>query len=86
MQDHADIARIVITLAAKKADKPLEQVSEQSHFIDDLEFDSLDMMDFTMELEEEFELSVPDEEAQKLMTVGQVINFVMSRKQLAPAK
>ena len=53
-----------------------EQVTPDAKFIDDLGADSLDTVELVMAFEEEFEIEVPDEEAEKLTSVGDVINYV----------
>ena len=53
-----------------------EQVTPDAKFIDDLGSDSLDTVKLVMAFEEEFDIEVPDEEAEKLTSVGDVINYV----------
>ena len=53
-----------------------EQVTPQAKFIEDLGADSLDTVELVMALEEEFGIEVPDEQAEKLQTVGDVIKYV----------
>lgn len=53
-----------------------EEVSLESSFVDDLGADSLDTVELVMALEEEFETEIPDEEAEKITTVQQAINYV----------
>ena len=53
-----------------------EEVTEEASFIDDLGADSLDTVELVMALEEAFELEVPDEEAEKLTTVGAAIKYI----------
>jgi len=52
------------------------QVTEGAKFIDDLSADSLDTMELVMALEEEFSLEIPDEEAEKITSVGDAINYI----------
>ncbi len=52
-----------------------EQVTPQASFIDDLGADSLDTVELVMALEEEFGVEIPDEEAEKLVTVGDAIKY-----------
>jgi len=55
-----------------------EQVTPEANFIDDLGADSLDQVELVMALEEEFGTEIPEEEAEKLQTVGAVITYVDS--------
>ncbi|OQX52268.1 MAG: acyl carrier protein, partial [Candidatus Aminicenantes bacterium 4484_214] len=61
-----------------------DQVTEDASFIDDLGADSLDTVELVMALEDEFDLDIPDEEAEKLTTVGKAIDYVL--EQLAKKK
>ena len=56
-----------------------EEVSNESSFVDDLGADSLDTVELVMALEEEFECEIPDEEAEKITTVQQAIDYINSR-------
>ena len=78
-QRKSEITRRVIELAAEQAAVPASQVVPQSHFINDLNFDSLDTMEFTMEIEDEFELAVPDEDVPTLDTVQKVVDYIASK-------
>ena len=53
-----------------------EEVSNQSSFVDDLGADSLDTVELVMALEEEFECEIPDEDAEKITTVQQAVDYV----------
>jgi acyl carrier protein len=53
-----------------------EKVTESASFIDDLGADSLDTVELVMALEEEFECEIPDEEAEKITTVKQAIDYI----------
>lgn len=52
------------------------EVTDEAHFIDDLGADSLDTVEMVMALEEEFGIEVPDEDAEKIQTVGDVIKYI----------
>lgn len=52
------------------------QVTETAKFVDDLSADSLDTMELVMALEEEFSLEIPDEDAEKIASVGDAVNYV----------
>jgi len=53
-----------------------EEVTKEASFVDDLGADSLDTVELVMALEEEFECEIPDEEAEKITTVQQAIDFI----------
>jgi acyl carrier protein len=53
-----------------------DEVSEDAAFVDDLGADSLDIVELVMALEEEFGVSIPDEQAEKIKTVGDAVDFI----------
>jgi len=55
-------------------------IKNESSFVDDLGADSLDTVELVMALEEEFECEIPDEEAEKITTVQQAIDYVLAHK------
>lgn len=57
-----------------------EKVTDTASFIDDLGADSLDIVELVMTMEEEFELDIPDEDAEKMRTVGDVIGYINGKK------
>ncbi|HBE79352.1 MAG TPA: acyl carrier protein [Firmicutes bacterium] len=58
-----------------------EEVTEQASFVDDLGADSLDIVELVMALEEEFDLEIPDEDAEKIATVGDAVNYIKENGQ-----
>lgn len=68
------VEKIVIEQLGVKA----EEVTKEASFVDDLGADSLDTVELVMALEEEFETEIPDEDAEKITTVQQAINYVTS--------
>jgi len=57
-----------------------EQVTLKARFIEDLGADSLDTVELVMAFEEEFGAEIPDEQAEKLLTVGDVINYIKGKQ------
>ncbi|MDU1411607.1 MAG: acyl carrier protein [Clostridium sp.] len=56
-----------------------DEITMESEFIDDLGADSLDLVELIMALEEEFDMEIPDEDAEKITTVGDVVDYIKSR-------
>ncbi|WP_142414440.1 acyl carrier protein [Hathewaya massiliensis] len=56
-----------------------DEVTMEASFVDDLGADSLDVVEFIMALEEEFDIEIPDEAAEKVTTVGDVVEYIKSR-------
>ena len=57
-----------------------ENVTENATFVDDLAADSLDIVELIMRVEEEFEMEIPDENAEIIATVGDVVNYIKENK------
>ncbi len=55
-------------------------IKNDSSFVDDLEADSLDTVELVMALEEEFECEIPDEQAEKITTVQQAVDYILANK------
>ena len=70
------VKKIVIEQLGVKED----EVSNSSSFVDDLGADSLDTVELVMALEEEFECEIPDEEAEKITTVQQAVDYINTNK------
>jgi acyl carrier protein len=71
-----DIKEVVVEQLSVDA----AEVKEDSKFIEDLGADSLDVVELVMALEEKFDIEIPDEEAEKILTVKNVIDYVESKK------
>ena len=76
MAERSEIAERIIEIVAEKMDKPKDEISEAKSFINDLGADSLDTVELMMDIEDEFDLSIPEEEAQKIQTIADAINYV----------
>lgn len=57
-----------------------EHVKKEATFVDDLSADSLDIVELIMAIEEEFELEIPDSDAEKIVTVGDVVDYIKDKK------
>jgi len=56
------------------------EVTEQASFQEDLNADSLDLVELIMEMEDRFKVKIPDEEAEKIVTVGNAVDFVLAHQ------
>ncbi len=70
----------VIDIVASQLGVDKEKVSIETSFVNDLGADSLDTVELVMELEEEFDINIPDDAAEKIQTVGQAIEFIESKQ------
>lgn len=66
----------VKSIIAEQLGVKKEEVTDQAKFIDDLGADSLDTVELVMALEEEFGIEIPDEDAEKMVTVGEAIKYI----------
>ncbi len=69
----------VIEIVSDQMGVDKSEITRDTSFVNDLNADSLDTVELVMEFEDEFELSIPDEEAEKIQTVGQAIDYIRER-------
>ena len=74
-----EIAQKVIGMVAERMDADEAQISDETHFVNDLQADSLDMAELVIDLEEVFGTQISDEDAQQIQTVGQAIKYIQER-------
>lgn len=74
-----DIAAKTKAIIAESLGVSIEEVTENASFITDLGADSLDTVELIMALEEQFGIEIPDEDAEKIQTVGQVIEYIKNK-------
>lgn len=72
MKEFEKIKEIIVEQLGAEED----EVKMESSFINDLGADSLDIVELVMALEEEFDLQIPDEDAEKIQTVGEAVDYV----------
>jgi acyl carrier protein len=74
-----DIFDRVKKIVVEQLDVDPEKVVSSASFTDDLAADSLDIVELVMALEEEFEIEIPDEDAEKILTVQEVVDYINSQ-------
>lgn len=74
-----DIMAKVKGVVAEKLNVGEDQVTTDAKFVEDLGADSLDQVELIMALEDEFELKIPEEEAEQLVTVGAAVDYIVSK-------
>jgi acyl carrier protein len=73
-----EIEAKVIDIVAEQMGVDKAEITRETNFANDLNADSLDTVELVMEFEDEFETSIPDEEAEKIATVGQAIEYIVA--------
>lgn len=67
----------VIEIVSEQMGVDKSEIARETSFINDLNADSLDTVELVMEFEDEFDMSIPDEEAEKIQTVGAAIDYIV---------
>jgi acyl carrier protein len=75
----AEVESKVKKIVAEQMGVSEDEITHETSFVNDLNADSLDTVEMVMEFEEEFEMNIPDEEAEKIQTVGQAIDYIKKR-------
>ena len=75
-----EIQAKVIQIISEQLGKDVPEIKMSSHFIEDLDADSLDTVELVMALEEEFDIDIPDEAAEKITTVESAVDFIVESK------
>ncbi len=72
------IEKKVIEIISEQMGADKSEISRETSFINDLNADSLDTVELVMEFEDEFDMSIPDEEAEKIQTVGAAVDYIVN--------
>ena len=72
-----EIKEKVIKIVGEQMGVDKSELTLDTSFVNDLNADSLDTVELVMEFEDEFELSIPDEEAEKIQTIGQAVAYIL---------
>jgi len=79
--DEVDIQAIegkVVEIISEQMGVDKSEITRETSFINDLNADSLDTVELVMEFEDEFDMSIPDEEAEKIQTVGAAVDYIVN--------
>lgn len=76
--DAKEIEAKVVEIVSEQMGVDKGEISRETSFINDLNADSLDTVELVMEFEDEFDTSIPDEEAEKIQTVGAAIDYIVT--------
>jgi acyl carrier protein len=77
----ASVEERVIEIVCENLGVSKDQVKRETKFQEDIGADSLDIVELVMELEEEFEITIPDDQAEKIKTVGEAIDYIEKEKE-----
>lgn len=78
MPSEDEVLEKVVSIVSEQMGVEKGEVKKETSFVNDLNADSLDTVELVMEFEDEFDMSIPDEEAEKIQTVGDAVEFIMS--------
>jgi acyl carrier protein len=72
----SNVEERVINIVAEQLGVDKEKISRDTHFVQDLGADSLDTVELVMELEEEFDISIPEDAAERIQRVGEAVDYI----------
>ena len=70
----------VIGVVADRLGKPVDEVKPESNFVEDLDADSLDLVELIMALEDEYDVTIPDEDAQNIRTISDAVAYIETHR------
>jgi acyl carrier protein len=77
----SELTEKVMDIVCKQLNVSKDKLNPETSFVNDLSADSLDLVELVMELEDQFGVSIPDEDAEKIQTIGDAIKYVESHSQ-----
>lgn len=80
MASSEEIAERIKTIIVEQLGVGMDEVTPEASFIEDLGADSLDIVELIMALEEEYDMEIPDEDAEKIQTVEDVISYIQAKQ------
>ena len=78
----ASVEERVVDIVSEQLGVEKDKVTRETSFVHDLGADSLDTVELVMELEEEFDITIPDDAAEKIQTVGQAVEYIAENTQV----
>ena len=77
MPSEEEVFEKVAAIVSEQLGVDKAEIKKETSFVNDLNADSLDTVELVMEFEDEFDMSIPDEEAEKIQTVGDAVDYIM---------
>ncbi len=77
--ERSEVSERLVGVLVSELGLDAEKINDGAHFEEDLDVDSLGVVELLMALEDEFDVKIPDEEAESIMTVGQAVDLVTSK-------
>lgn len=77
--DRGEVSERLTGVLVSELGLDAEKITDEAHFEEDLDMDSLGVVELLMALEDEFEVRIPDEEAESIVTVGQAVDMVQAK-------
>lgn len=74
-----EVLKLVVDHLAEELGVDAGRITEDARFKEDLEADSLDLVELVVELEDRYDIRIPEEDAEKIKTVGQAVGYVLQR-------
>ena len=71
-----EMEKKVVEIVSEQLGVPADQINNETSFVNDLGADSLDTVELVMEFEDEFDINIPDEDAEKIQTVGEAVKYI----------